>query len=345
MADLVSITHSKPYITTDDIEAVQKTLESGQISSGTLTDEFEQQLADYLKVGSVITVGSGTAALQLSLLALNVGPGDEIILPTYVCRSVMEVVLSVGATPILSDVGECWNMTPGDVESLISPKTKAIIVVHIFGISAEASQFLKFGVSVIEDCCQSFGLDINGSYAGTTGIIGFYSFHATKCLTTGEGGMVLCNDSELQSKIRQLLQSKRVVSMLSDLQSSLGISQLGKYSDMLRRRLDLASRYYSLLDSPQIEVNSILLSKSIFFRFPVRIASKSFETIREKCAADGIHVRRGVDELLHRLIGCPDSQYQMAVKLFNETVSLPIYPSLSDSEQDRIVTSVQNIIN
>jgi UDP-4-amino-4-deoxy-L-arabinose-oxoglutarate aminotransferase len=345
MNGTLNITHSKPYITSSDVVAVERVLSSGHIASGALTEKFEITLADYFAVSDVVTVGSGTAALQLSLLALGVGPKDEVILPTYVCRSVMDAVLSVGAVPVFCDIGDCWNMTPDSVETLISYKTKAIIIVHIFGISADTGQFLRFGVPLIEDCCQSFGLDIHGKKAGTIGAVGFFSFHATKCLTTGEGGMALSNNIEIIDKMRHILKSKRISSPLSDLQSALGLSQLEKYPEMLQLRYELAQKYVTRFSSGQMDIVPDLKMKSIYFRFPVKVVSKSFEAIHRFCERDGIHVRRGVDELLHRTQGFSDTCFPNAVRCYNETLSLPIYPGLLNEEQDHVIRNVQSILS
>jgi UDP-4-amino-4-deoxy-L-arabinose-oxoglutarate aminotransferase len=193
------------------------------IARGVLVEKFENQISSYLGVSGSVATSSGTSALVLALQSLDVRKGSEIILPTYVCRSVLEAVLTVGAVPIICDVGPGWVMTSENIEPHLSSKT--------FGIPVDISCFVEFGLPVIEDACQAFGLHIDNKPAGSLGTIGVFSFHATKCLTTGEGGMLASNDRELLVKAKGIrdgnkVPSPRVPSPLSDLQAALGISQL-----------------------------------------------------------------------------------------------------------------------
>lgn len=336
------IQHSKPFITESDVNAVHDTLSSGLISSGARTKKFENKLAEYFCVPDVITVGSGTAAIQLALLAFGIKVGDEVILPTYVCHTVLDAVLSTGATPVLCDVGASWNMTASNIEGLVSEKTKAIIVVHIFGICADTLSFVKFNIPIIEDCCQAFGLESNGVKVGTIGDIGVYSFHATKCLTTAEGGLAISKKSDLINAMK-LIKLERALPSLSDLQSALGISQLDNYPNFLIRRKQIADSYYTRLADLNIVPDSSLVHRSIFFRFPVIIKNDLQRYYFDKLNNCNINVRKGVDALLHRLHKLPDAPFINATKLFNSTLSLPIYPAMLDREVDYVIDTINNL--
>ena len=149
------IPHSKPWITTADLKAVESVIRGGMLAQGDRTRELELRLAAWLNDKDGVAVGSGSAALVLALHGLDVGNGDEVVLPTYVCASVLEAVLEVGATPILCDVGRRWVMTLADAKRVASDKTAAIIVPHMYGVFADVESFLPMGVPVIEDCAQA----------------------------------------------------------------------------------------------------------------------------------------------------------------------------------------------
>lgn len=198
------ILHSKPWISKEDIEAVNNSLKNGMIGQGDMVANFEENISNYIGTQDTVITGSGTEALILALLALEIGVGDEVILPTYVCHSVADAIIAVGATPVFCDSGQYWVVTPEAVLEKISSKTKAIIVVHIYSIMADIELFLGFGLPIIEDCCQAFGANNGISMAGSKGIISVFSFHATKCLTTGEGGAVTSSDQLIMDKIRSI---------------------------------------------------------------------------------------------------------------------------------------------
>lgn len=336
------ITHSKPWINDDDICAVNEVLSSGMMAGGIKVREFEEAVSKYYDTAGSVAAGSGTAAIVLALKALNIGKGDEVILPTYVCISVANAVKAVGAVPVLCDVGRHWNMTPEEVKPHISGRTRALIVVHIFGIAADTGGFLELGLPVIEDCCQAFGVMTKKRYAGTVGAFGIFSFNAIKCMTTGEGGMVTSADPDLVERARGLKASGDVVSPMSDIQAALGLSQLARYDEMLKRRRTIAQKYFNRLPSRLTSRLRETGQDNIFFRFPLTI-SGNFETIRESCEEKGFAVRKGVDALIHRKFGLADEAFPNASELFKTTLSLPIYPALGERDIDLILEESKDL--
>jgi len=330
------VTHSKPWISDADIDAVEEVLSSAMITAGIKVRGLEEAVAKYHGTAGCVASGSGTAAIMLALKALKIGPGDEVILPTYVCVSVANAVKAVGAAPILCDVGRHWNMTPEDVSPRISKRTKALIVVHIFGIAADTKAFLRFGIPVIEDCCQAFGAMSGKRMAGTIGAFGVFSFNAIKCLATGEGGMATSNDPALVDRMREVRSSNEVASPMSDIQAVLGLSQLARYHEMLERRQSIARLYFDRLPARLTARLSEVKKDSIFFRFPL-VVSEEFELLRNSCEESGFAVRRGVDALIHRQFGLGDEAFPNAVNLFDATLSLPIYPALRESELESVL--------
>ena len=334
------ISHSKPTLTSKDIETITKVMQSDMIATGDKTAEFEDKAASYLGLKGGVATSSGTSALFLSLKSIGICKGDEVVIPTYVCPTVLYAVEKTGAVPILCDVGDDWLMSSDTVKPHLSSKTKAIIAPHIGGIAIDIKPLTKLGVPVIEDLAQAFGVEINGHKAGTFGQITICSFKAIKCLTTGEGGMILSNDESILKKIRQI----KIFSPMSDLQAALGLNQLKQYPSFLKRRLEIADVYFKAFNNfSGICMPRSLRKRSMFFRFPLRIPI-NFEILKSEFEKEGIAVRQFIDFLLHRILKQPSNIFPNAEKHFKETLSIPIYPSLSDDEVEYIVKACDQIL-
>jgi perosamine synthetase len=346
------IPHSRPWLTEADTAAVIGTLQSEMIAQGEQTRAFEHAMSRWVGVEEGgIAVGRGAAALVLALLALGVGVGDEVVLPTYVCPSVFEAVLTAGATPVLCDVGRGWVVTAENMAECLTRRTKALIVPHTYGIFAQVDSFRQFGIPIIEDCAQAIADNGQRKVAGD---IAIFSFHPTKCLTTGEGGMAVSANSDLVAAMRiirdgrQNAEQARLFSPLSDIAAALGLSQLARYSQALQRRQALALKYRSALehvlpDSFGDEA-SAAYAQSMFYRFTISVAG-GLEVYKDLFSQRHIVVRRGIDRLLHRCAGLPDRDFQMAVTLFSTTVSLPIYPALTDEEHAYCIKTAVEIFS
>jgi len=337
------IAHSKPWITNSDREAIDRVVARGMIAQGDEVRRFEERCAEFLGINGCVVVGSGTAALTLALRALNLDRGCEVILPTYVCRDVLEAVLDADCAPSLCDVGEHWNMTVDTVKKVITPRTGAIILVHIYGIPIDVDAFLALGLPVVEDACQALGARLNGQPVGTFGHVGVYSFHATKCLTTGEGGLAASNESRLLDRMRTIrngrtVDFRRVASPMSDIQAALGLSQLERYTQFLATRRTIADMYFKALRHCAVTLPDEVCIDSMYFRFPVRVRG-DFEVFRRRFAEWNVEIRRGVDELLHWSFPHPARSFDEAERLFNETISLPIYPALTTAEQETVIAA------
>jgi UDP-4-amino-4-deoxy-L-arabinose-oxoglutarate aminotransferase len=341
------ILHSKPWLTEEDHVALLETLASGMIGQGEKTEAFEQAMSRWVGLEeSGVAVASGAAALLLALKALDIGPGSEVVMPTYVCRSVLEAVISAGATPVCCDVGRQWVVTPESLAPRITLRARALILPHIYGVFVEVQKFRHFGLPIIEDCAQAVDKQGRRMLAGD---IGVFSFHPTKCLTTGEGGMAVSANKELDLRLRQLRDGSsvsplpRLFSPLSDLAAALGLSQLARYDEAVERRVRLARLYRERL-SPLMPgaLPELPPDRTMWFRFPLTVAGGT-DRWQKPFADRGIHVRKGVDQLLHRLLGLPDEAFPQAVRFFNETVSLPIYPALDDREHAACVEAATEI--
>jgi len=328
-----SIPHSKPALSSVEFDALRETLLSGQISLGPASCEFERQVGRFIGTRHAVAVSSGTAALIGALRALDVGASDEVILPTYVCRDVMDAVSFCGATPVLCDIGEEWSVTRAAIKPHLTRRTKAVIVPYLFGIPIDLDPILDLGLPVLEDIAQAFGTENGkGAKAGSKGLLNICSFHATKCLTTGEGGMVLCNDKKYLERLRVF----QGLFPLSDLNASLGISQLKQFPSFLAKRRTIADCYFRRLDPlGPICLPGHLREGSSFFRFVIKLPAP-FKVVAGWFESRSITVRRGVDNLLHRILKLPRKKFPVAEALFAQTISLPIYPALSQENIHRV---------
>jgi len=342
------IPHSKPWITEADMLAVREVMATSMLAQGEKTRQLEHTLSEWVGGCGGVAVGSGSAALVLAMMALKVGRGDEVILPTYVCTSVLEAVLTVGAKPVLCDVGPDWLITTENVTGHVNGRTKAIIVPHIYGMFADIESFATFGVPIIEDCAQA--VDGKGKRP-LKSTIAIFSLHPTKCLTAGEGGVAVSGDSRLVNAMRTVrdgterVDAGRLLSPLSDLSAALGLSQLARYHETLDRRRALAQKYRSALEPILRDgFRRPAYQQSMHFRFPVKVPS-GLDMCQTRFLQRGIHVRRGVDKLLHRFRGEPDRNFKMATLLFDTTVSLPIYPAMTDEEHAVCLSAATEIFS
>jgi perosamine synthetase len=344
------IPHSRPSIDQSDIEAVSQVLASGRIAEGEKVKEFEDAVALYVGKKYGVAVSSGTSALHLALLSLGVEPGDEIIMPSYVCSSPYFATLHARAVPKIVDIDlSNFNICADAVGPQISSKTKAIIVPHMFGRSAELDPLLELGVPVIEDCAQSLGAEYKSRRVGSLGELSVFSFYATKMITTGEGGMILTNNEQNYAKLIELrdydkkaLTPTKYNYKMTDLQASLGTSQLKKLPRFIERRRRIASIYTLALSEQSIELpnTTTLDGKSVFYRYVVMV--DNMERIREEAHGNGIICERPVFRPLHRdfaAVECSNSD-----RAHNHALSIPLYPSLSGEEVDYVVARLQETL-
>ncbi|MFW9888136.1 MAG: DegT/DnrJ/EryC1/StrS family aminotransferase [Candidatus Thorarchaeota archaeon] len=331
------IPHSKPTITQHDIEAVAKVLQSGMIAQGEKVAEFENRLASFIGKKYAIACSSGTSALHLALLSLDIRVNDEVILPSYVCSSPYLACTYVGANSQIADIDPLdFNISSESVKNLKSSRCKAVIVPHLFGTPAELDEFMDEGIPIVEDCAQSIGAIYRGRKVGTFGAFSIFSFYATKMITTGEGGMLLTDDVELYERAQELrdydqksLTPVRYNYKMTDFQAALGISQLSQIESFIERRQEIASLYTERLSNSKVKLPRISShKKSVFYRYVIMI--RELEKRRNALLKMGITCERPVFLPLHRSVAgckCPQSD-----EVYAHALSIPLYPALSSEE-------------
>jgi perosamine synthetase len=344
-----TIPHSRPWITPADVRAVCGVLRRGSLVQGAEVGALEAEVGVRLGLPPGVAVNSGTAALHLALLALGVGPGDEVIVPSYVCIAPLHAVEYVGAAPRLADINpDTYNLDPDDVRRRCTRRTRAIIVPHLFGLPADLDAVLRLGVPVIEDCAQAFGATYRDRPVGSFGTISILSFYATKLLTTGEGGMLLGRDRRLLDRARdrrdydeRRRHAPRFNYKLTDFQAALGRSQLQRLPTMLSRRRTLAARYRRGWAALPVRLPAPDGTRThAYHRFVVSCPGPATRTAT-RLAAHGVVARPPVFRPIHRTLGL--NGFPGADQAYRHALSVPIYPTLTRAEAAVVIGALQAV--
>ena len=342
------IPHSRPSLEEDDARAVARVVLGGQVAQGPEVVAFEAEVAARLGVPAAAAVTSGTTALELALRAIGVEPGDEVIVPTYTCDALYHAVVRAGARPVLADADSRTHaLSLGDVRRRVTDRTRAIVLVHAFGRAVDAAPFVALGVPVIEDCAQALGAVVNGHAAGAAGAAAIGSFYATKLITTGEGGAV-GGPAAMVARVRQAREYDEETALvprgnakLTDIQAALGRSQLARLDAFIARRRAIAARYRTALAGAPCVVPEDAGAAHVYHRFVVEI-ERPLDRVIGALEACGIAARRPVFRPLHR--GAGGGSYPEADRLWERSLSLPCYPTLSDAEVDTVVSALRRAL-
>ena len=346
------IPHSKPCMDDKEKKALLKVLQSNQIAQGPTVNEFEEKFAHFFGMDRGVSTSSGTSALHLALLALGIKEKDEIIIPSYVCTSLLNAVHYVRAVPKIVDIDpHHFNIDPASVRKNLTYKTKAVIVVHLFGFPADMNPLLKLRFPIIEDCAQATGARYDGKLTGTIGNLSIFSFYATKMMTTGEGGMILAKSRELIKKIRDIRDydckkdyKLRFNYKITDLQAAMGIVQLEKLPGFIRRRMEIKNRYDQAFS--QWGLTGGLTDpkhKPVYYRY-ILLLKKGLQRFEKQLQAQGIICCKPIEKPLHRYLNLNPKNYPGTEEVFKNAVSIPFYPALTSAEVEKIATAVNNAI-
>jgi len=335
------ISHSKPTLGEEEIKAVAAVIESGHIAEGEVVARFEKTFAEQMGVQHAVAVSSGTAALHLALLAMGIGPTDQVIIPSYVCSALLHAVQYAGARPVLAEIDPLtYNIDPDDVKKRITNRTRAIIVPHMFGLAADLDRLLKLDVPIIEDCAQAVGGTCHQKPLGTFGDAAVFSFYATKMMATGEGGMVTSNSPEFIERIRDLktydgkaADTVRYNYKMTDVQAALGEVQLARLPYFIAQRRKIARKYSENLKLLNIKL-PVETDENIYYRFVIGLENDCERFIR-KLAQEAVGCARPVFLPIHRHL--KKDGYPLTDKVWETSLSIPIYPSLDTSEIERII--------
>ena len=347
---------ARPQMGEDEKSRVWEAMASGSLAQGPRVREFEEAFAAFIGAGHAVATSSGTTALHLALLGYGVGPGDEVITVPFTFIASANAVLYTGARPVFIDIDERdFTMDVAQVESAITPRTKAIMPVSLYGQPADMPAITEIaerhGLAVVEDACQAHGAAVGDQRSGTWGA-GTFSFYPTKNMTTGEGGMLTTHDAELADRVRLLREHGMKVRYhhdvvgynfrMTDIAAAIGLAQLPKLAAFNDRRRAIAARYDAELrgvHTPTVRSGVT----HVYHQYTVRVRRRDefAERLKERGVGSAIYYPIPV----HRqkpfvALGYGDETYPVTDRLTEEVLSIPVHPSLSDDEVATVVAAV-----
>lgn len=370
-----------PSIGEEEIAEVADSLRSGWITTGPKVKRFEEEFASYIGTRHAIAVSSCTAALHASLAALDVGPGDEVILPTLTFCATANVVFHLGATPVIVDVDRQFQISPEAVSKAIGRRTKAIVPVHYAGQACSLDEIQgladKHGIPIIEDAAHASGAEYRGAKVGTHGRAVCFSFYAIKNMTTGEGGMVTTNDDALAKRIRLLslhgmsrdaweryteagswyyeIVEPGFKYNMTDIQAALGIHQLRRLDGFIQRRQEIAGMFdRAFVNLPELDLPPRLPERNhTFHLYPIRL-NTPYSGLSRSGLIDGLRARNIGTSVhfipLHRHPFYQErydyrrEQFPVCEELYQGLLSLPLYPKMTDRDASDVIEAVLEIV-
>jgi len=361
---------AEPEIGEEELSNVVEAVKSGWVSSkGKFIEEFENSFAKYIGIKHGVATSNGTVALHLALAALGIGPNDEVIVPDLTFAATINAVLYVGAKPVMVDVDpDYWCLSPDSVRKAVTPRTKAIMPVHLYGHTCDMDAIMEIaeqhGLYVIEDAAEAHGAEYKGKKVGSFGHIACFSFYGNKIITTGEGGMCLTNDGELAERMRTLRDHgmdpekrywHKVIGFnyrMTNLQAAIGVAQLSKIEKFIEKKRRIARLYAEELSS----IEGITLhpempwAKCVYWLYSVLINEKKTGINRDKLAKKlqnyGIETRN----FFYPLHVMPPYQkyanlpYPASLSISRRGLSLPSSVKLSEEDINYITEKIKEAI-
>ena len=367
---------TRPYTTEDEERAAAQVIRSGWLVQGPRVAEFERAVADYVGARHAVATSSCTTALHLALLALGIGPGDEVIVPSLSFIATANAVVYTGATPVFVDVDpHTFNLDPALIEAAIGPHTRAVMPVHQIGLAADMAPILEIAarhdLEVLEDAAPALGATYRGQRVGTISRLTCFSFHPRKSVTTGEGGVITTQDDALAEKMRVLRthgmsvpaevrhQAKHAIVerylelgynyRMTDIQAAIGVEQMKKLDGLIARRRELAARYTQLLSQieglvPPFEPQygwHTYQSYMVLLEGPW-----PREEVMQSLLDRGIATRRGIMAIHlepYYRTRYPDLRLPVTEHVTSRGLILPLYPQMTEAEQDYVVAALRDV--
>ena len=372
------IPYGRQSIDEKDIEAVVKVLKSDFLTTGPVIEEFEHKVAEYAGAKYAVAIANGTAALHAACFAAGIGEGDEVITTPITFAASANCALYCGAKPVFADIdAKTCNISPQEIESKITERTKAIIPVHFAGQPCEMDEIhaiaKKHGLLVIEDAAHALGAEYKGKRIGGLSDMTEFSFHPVKHITTGEGGMIMTNDEQLYERLKLfrthgITRDSRFMEKndgpwyyeqidlgynyrITDIQCALGVSQMDKLPQFLARRREIARIYdEAFAKNPNIEIPYQKEGcDNAYHLYVIRVKNRSrdevFAKLREAGIGVNVHYIPVYKHPYYQKHGydkvcCPNAE-----KYYNECISIPIYPALTAEEQQYVIEKVMEYTN
>jgi perosamine synthetase len=357
-----------PYTDEDEINEIRTVLASGYLTQGPKVAEFERLIAEYVGAKYAFATSSATTALHLSLAVLDIGADEEVLIPDFTFPATANVVVQQGGRPVLVDIDlETFNVNLDDLASKITPRTKAIMPVHAFGLAANMGPILELatqhGVAVIEDAACAIGTTYNGQQCGSMGALGCYSFHPRKVITTGEGGMIVTNDANLAERI-SLLRSHGGVRKdgrfrfeaagynyrLSDVLGAMGVAQMRKLDNLITRKRDLAAALTVLIaDIPGVQTPSIPAWGGHIFQSYVTLLDEGIDrdAVIARMREAGVETTLGTyalhaEPFFSNTFGYQPGDLPCSYQAYRQSLTLPLYPQMSEDDLEQVAAALRH---
>ncbi|MCZ6697328.1 MAG: DegT/DnrJ/EryC1/StrS family aminotransferase [Planctomycetota bacterium] len=364
---------SRPDITDAERNAVMAVLNTPQLSLGPKIPEFETALARFVGLKHAVAVSSGTAGLHLLIRAFGIGPGDEVITTPFSFIASANCIVFERARPVLVDIDpESWNIDPARVEDAVTPKTRAVIPVDVFGTVPDMDTLnnvaSKHGLRVIEDSCEALGARYKGRMAGSLGHAGVFGFYPNKQITTGEGGMIVTDDDEIDRLCRSMRNQGRDAGMgwlsherlgynyrLSDISAAIGVVQMQRIDEILSKRRRVAQWYLQrIADEPRIGVQRIPQGCEMsWFVFVVKLADDYTEQdradriarLRERgIGCNNYFAPIHLQAIYRNEFGYKEGDFPVCERVAARTIALPFHGSLTESEVDEVCQTLRSVL-
>jgi perosamine synthetase len=353
-----------PEIGEEEVQAVAAVLRSGFLVQGPVVQAFEERMAAAVGTAHAIAVSSGTAALHLALLGLDVGPGDEVVVPGFTHPATANVVERTGARPVLVDIDlETFNVQPEAMLRAIGPRTRAIVPVHLFGVPAEMDRIqaaVPRSVAVVEDAACALGSTYGGKRCGGLGRVACFSFHPRKVITTGEGGLLTTDDAALADRLRRLRNHGQVLEngrgrfvdaglnyRMTDFQAALGLAQMDRLPAILARRAALARAYEAAFQgwagasTPRVPAGAEPAWQSYVVLLREGIDR---DAVQARLRADGIETNLGTYALAAQPHYRDHPPLPASLAAQQRSLALPLHTRLSDADVERVVAAVRSAV-
>jgi len=355
---------SKPIIGEEEEKAVLEVLKSGMLAQGPKVKELEEKFATFCGAKHAVAMNSGTAALHASMYAVGIKAGDEVITTPFTFVASANSILMQGAKPIFADIEEeTFNLDPKEVEKKITPKTKAILTVNLYGQICHAKAFQelakKYNLLLIEDAAQSVGSESDGIKSGVIGNIAAFSFYATKNLMCGEGGIITTNNiqhAELCRRFRHHGQSEQTRYQymdigynyrMMDLVAAIGLAQLGKINELTNKRIENAKKLTEGLKNVEGITTPTVIphNKHVFHQYTIKV-EKDRDKILKYLMANGVGAAVYYPKPLHlhphfAKLGYKEGDFPIAERIAQQILSLPVHPGLTDEDIQKIIKAVK----
>jgi dTDP-4-amino-4,6-dideoxygalactose transaminase len=349
---------AQPQIGEAEREAVLAVLASGRLASGPVTRELESAFAQQVShTLEAVAVSSGTAALHLALLAHGIGSGDEVITTPFSFQATANMILATGAHPVFVDVGEDGNIDASKVEGAVTPKTKALLPVHLYGRLCDMATLCHIaehhGLALIEDAAQAHAAQAGGRYAGSFGT-GCFSLYATKNITAGEGGIVTTNEAEMAAHLRRLRshgEDERYESVelgynyrMTETSAAIALAQLSRLSELTQRRRRNAEALSAGLKGVGLPAAPGSPGEHVWHQYTIRVgqgrdALRAY--LQEKGIETAVYYPKTLPgQKLYRNLDYDEAPFPVARRLADEVLSLPVHPGLSNDDIEQIITAV-----